>query len=514
MKVFLIGTAGTQMGQVAKICARALHLRDRQRCSAHETFFHHALLSQTIPKSQAVKELAKSSVVLEQCFQSIWFAKELAQELPNAIFIGVRRSVDSIVDELMENESAKLWLRKWRKHKIKWPNTLLGCHDERTYRGMSIEQRMRARASSHMLELDNIGAVIPSSRLLLIEYSDIESWEEEIRGFLEKHKPIPREPLPIEEELTPKPTPKLVTDPTPKPAVDPTPTLVTDPTPKLVTDPTPRRSLRLKERQESEAEIVSPPEEPAEPAEPKSPYPDCTFYWINLDRAKNRRQQMQSDFSDRNIPHKRIVAFDGTKFNLNGWIPKNWSARDRHKHRLEAATTLSHLKALHTFVQDGGPFAIICEDDLSWEYEPKWAKPLRETIEEAPKIWKILQLGIIMDKRDEWARMRQQNKSYIPRKRYWWSAICYAIKRKTAISILEKHGCDINAPFKATLNATVRLCQSEKVIMNSQGSTAFLVYPPPFTYPLKNDSYIHKNHLALHSRAKRFTDNIWRDMAK
>ncbi len=239
------------------------------------------------------------------------------------------------------------------------------------------------------------------------------------------------------------------------------------------------------------------------------------FYWINMKRGTARRKRMEQLFTERSLMHCRVEALDGKDADFMQHVktsPRPWSPQHIRLRRFEIATTLSHLKAVYTFLKTNttSPYAIICEDDLSFEYEKQWPKTLQQTLTHAPALWNVLQLGLTVNASEKWQAIVRAGKPYQPRKRFWWSAIAYAISRPYALRLLAKHNIDVSKPhFHCTLYGNVHSNESEKVVIGL-GPAHYLVYPPRFTYPKNNTSFIHPQHAGLHTRSKGFIDAYYR----
>lgn len=230
---------------------------------------------------------------------------------------------------------------------------------------------------------------------------------------------------------------------------------------------------------------------------------DLKFYWINLERAPHRKERMEKEFEKRNIKNQKIVAFDGQSVDFKPFIDTKIPFTQLSKHKFEVATTLSHLKALHAFANDGADVGIICEDDLSFEYESLWKKSLQEQINEAPPGWTVLQLGLTINIPKEWHNIMAANKTYHQRKSHWYSALAYAVKREHALRVLSEHSISVGEKaFSCRLKlGNIEQAQSERVVIGT-GVNKYMVYPPVFTYPSRNDSFIHPNHLRMHESSK------------
>ncbi len=96
------------------------------------------------------------------------------------------------------------------------------------------------------------------------------------------------------------------------------------------------------------------------------------YFWINLDSAEERRNNILQELEKNNIKnHYRVVAY----------VSPTKSKKD-----LENTCCRSHLQAVMHFLLDtNDKYALICEDDLTFELKKYWTKTVEEVIEKAPK---------------------------------------------------------------------------------------------------------------------------------
>jgi len=122
------------------------------------------------------------------------------------------------------------------------------------------------------------------------------------------------------------------------------------------------------------------------------------LYWINMDRSKDRRENMLNILKDPvfdDMQKYRVKAIDGnniTKKKLNSTF-ENINETQTIK---EYCCLWSHLKALHQFFKSPYSTALILEDDVSLEYKPYWKESLQSCIDHAPPDWEILQLSYML----------------------------------------------------------------------------------------------------------------------
>lgn len=206
---------------------------------------------------------------------------------------------------------------------------------------------------------------------------------------------------------------------------------------------------------------------------------DYYFYWINLDKDSNRRQYMEKIFSEYNIRNIRIPAILGAPLKIDK----------------ELACTQSHLKAIQTFLSSTEEIGIICEDDLSFDYKPYWKNNIDDVINNAPKDWGIIQLGIILTKLHD--DFNKYESKYVPHQiKKYYSTICYVINRASAEKFLN---------VKLTTDKKINYVADH--FLYSHVTTYTYKYPL-FTYRDNNDSTIHPEHLDLHIRSKNLLLNF------
>jgi GR25 family glycosyltransferase involved in LPS biosynthesis len=115
------------------------------------------------------------------------------------------------------------------------------------------------------------------------------------------------------------------------------------------------------------------------------------IYWINLERSPSRKSIMENQFIQYNITnHQRIEGIDGKNLEFSAYKDKCENITV-----YELACTLSHLKAIETAYNNGDEYALIFEDDCTFEYIKYQKYSIVELIEKMNndhKDWNILQL--------------------------------------------------------------------------------------------------------------------------
>jgi GR25 family glycosyltransferase involved in LPS biosynthesis len=250
-----------------------------------------------------------------------------------------------------------------------------------------------------------------------------------------------------------------------------------------------------------------------------------TFYWINLDRATYRSDRLTAEFNRHGVQNVRVRAVDGKKMQFthtrNSTTCELGTFHDGDENaNLTRSCTLSHLKAVRMFWESGADTAIICEDDLTFEYLPKWKRSLHDVISSAPADWHVIQLGVILDgtgdasggskaSRDNYDLLASKDE-YLPRRIHcrMKSTVAYAINHSGAEKLLEAHGMDKDGRF----NIRTRFFQADFDGVYHPSINTYTYHRPLFTYPMENDSFIHQNHVSIHDISKIHIDSIHDDV--
>ncbi len=125
---------------------------------------------------------------------------------------------------------------------------------------------------------------------------------------------------------------------------------------------------------------------------------DIKYYWINLDKAIDRRNFMENQFNTYNINNERISA--KTPNDLNEILEDEPPFFCGYKECLENkckncptefATICSHLEAIKKGFISGDEYFIVCEDDVIFKFNIDFDK----IINNFPKDFEIFQMMII-----------------------------------------------------------------------------------------------------------------------
>jgi GR25 family glycosyltransferase involved in LPS biosynthesis len=219
-------------------------------------------------------------------------------------------------------------------------------------------------------------------------------------------------------------------------------------------------------------------------------------YWINLDRDEQRRDYMNQQLSYWEVKDaQRIVGFDAknedVSSNLSGRFPDMLNEG-------ELGCVLSHLKAIKTFYEEtDDPYAIIMEDDVSFDTVKHWNFTWRDLIAKAPYGWDVLQMAIICT-----------GNIIVPFHNRFindFSAAFYVITRHHAEKIIRNH---IRGEKYKLDNGVKPRPTSEDLVFGSG-----VTYSSPlFLYNLDLGSNIHPEHIDIfHRNSHDGIKNFWRE---
>jgi GR25 family glycosyltransferase involved in LPS biosynthesis len=209
------------------------------------------------------------------------------------------------------------------------------------------------------------------------------------------------------------------------------------------------------------------------------------YFWINLENSVSRRINLLKEFADNNITeHYRVNAYLSV---------------DDTKSAKESACCRSHLQALtHFLLNTNDEYALICEDDLTFELKKYWKQSVEDVVKNAPSDWGIIQLATIIQNIDGKFSHRELYFKWGDQKSS--SCLAWVIHRKCAIKLLNTYISSNNIFAVATPD-----CWSSGIYQRVDKYTEFTSYTykyPMFIYPDDNDSQL-DNSLDLHKASKR-----------
>jgi GR25 family glycosyltransferase involved in LPS biosynthesis len=251
------------------------------------------------------------------------------------------------------------------------------------------------------------------------------------------------------------------------------------------------------------------------------------IYWINLDRATDRKKKMEKLFQDpifEGIKIIRISALDATKENprLKFKLEELHDLNNLNRNRTdnEYAILYSHLNAIRTFSTTDYKNAIIFEDDLSLEYKKYWKKTIQEVMNNAPSDWEILKLNSFAGKIHTklytlWdafklklpKHIRPENKKWLPE--ILSADFCangYLIHNKSAKSLIKRL---YHTKYK--LNNTYPHTSDNLIFKELK---TYIYKYPYFTYNDNNFSYNTKTPYYLDTYKRKITTTMYKKLNK
>lgn len=117
---------------------------------------------------------------------------------------------------------------------------------------------------------------------------------------------------------------------------------------------------------------------------------DIPIYYINLERSKERRDKLEQELILNNLNFKRVEAIDGKNLNFDE-IKTNYEVNPKLS-IFEVACTFSHIKTLEEILKDNHEYALVLEDDCSFEYFKNKTLKLSD-LTKIKNDWDIIKLG-------------------------------------------------------------------------------------------------------------------------
>lgn len=167
------------------------------------------------------------------------------------------------------------------------------------------------------------------------------------------------------------------------------------------------------------------------------------IYWINLDRATERKQHMNKVFADKrleSIPKIRFSAFDSKKIKVDDFftIKKDILSINYRVTKNEYACLLSHLETIRAFANSDYHTALILEDDVIFH---KNTGTIKDIVDNAPPDWEIIRLSSNIP--HKWKKKRTPNYRSFTMKcdsvdcETDWGAQAYLIHKKAAKQLID-----------------------------------------------------------------------------
>lgn len=220
-------------------------------------------------------------------------------------------------------------------------------------------------------------------------------------------------------------------------------------------------------------------------------------YVINLEARVDRRQYIEKILQKNNVTDYRIItAVDGASADLSLFVH---DVEKIEVTKLELACTVSHLIAIEAWLNESNSeYAIIIEDDLSFETVEYWDKSFKQFLDSIATVeYEVIQLAISND---------SMSLDLHKRSIYDYSSTCYLIKRNYAKKLIDKHKRGDRYSFEFGC----ALATAEPVLYASENGSYSI---PLFTYTTDFTSSIHQDHIDFHLLSRNKTLNYWKGKA-
>lgn len=216
--------------------------------------------------------------------------------------------------------------------------------------------------------------------------------------------------------------------------------------------------------------------------------------WINLARSMDRRYAMEKLLNSYGLRHQRIEAIDGARSLVE---LETLCFPSPTLSRYETACTLSHLKAIHQFLQMPDSQVIVFEDDVSFEFLQYIPYDWTDLMKALPADWQVVQLAVS----ELEPTITLDLVKNIPGDGRYCSC-AYLINKAGAQTIIDQY---YHRAFnKYVLRHKFRPTADEIICYS-----AICYSIPIFSYQT-NNSTIHDTHLAFHQISKDHQLNLWK----
>lgn len=180
------------------------------------------------------------------------------------------------------------------------------------------------------------------------------------------------------------------------------------------------------------------------------------MYYINLEKSKDRNDAMLKQKKKYNLPLERVDAVNGYEFkdtkNDSFFIKPSQKINfinlfpDIENIKPIIGCTLSHIKAIHTALENDNKLAIIMEDDTSLITYNHWSKKIKKIIKKVPPSWRIINLFHL-------CHNKKSQKFISNKENTCSSAVCYIINKKGMRELIDLVKINNTIVLKKTENA-------------------------------------------------------------
>jgi GR25 family glycosyltransferase involved in LPS biosynthesis len=223
-------------------------------------------------------------------------------------------------------------------------------------------------------------------------------------------------------------------------------------------------------------------------------------YLINLKDHAHRLSNAKKEFNKYGVKDYTIIeAVDGRKSDLSEIIDGKYP----NLRPSEIGCIASHIKALkHWLESSDSEYAIIMEDDFSFDTVEYWSWDWDYVMQNIPKHAEIIQLIMIKNEPVKFSMHKKSSFEHKARMSYSWSTACYLIKRSYAKVLVKEH----TSGDKYKFDSYGFKNQAADVVLYNLGNAYSM---PLFTHILDAKHAINTNHSDFHTRSKTFIDNWW-----
>lgn len=228
-------------------------------------------------------------------------------------------------------------------------------------------------------------------------------------------------------------------------------------------------------------------------------------YLINLKDHKHRLKNAEQQFKKYKVKDYTIIeAIDGRNNDLSEIIKGEYP----NLKSSEIGCIASHIKALdHWLNTSDSEYAIIMEDDFSFDTVEYWQWDWNYVIKNIPDKAEIVQLILIQNEPIKFNLHKKMPYDYKKRMLYSWSTACYLIKRSYAKALVNEHLVD----GKYRLRNHGFRNQAADVILYNLGNAYSM---PLFTHIIDEKYAINSNHFDFHTRSRNFINSWWQKNGK
>lgn len=223
-------------------------------------------------------------------------------------------------------------------------------------------------------------------------------------------------------------------------------------------------------------------------------------YLISLKDHKHRLTNAKKEFNKYGVTDYTVVeAVDGRKSDLSEIVEGKYPKLKP----TEIGCLASHIKALnHWLTTSDSEYAIIMEDDFSFDTVEYWSWDWNYVVSKMPKSAEIVQLVMIKHEPVKFNLHKKMPFDANKKMQYSWSTACYFIKRSYAESLVKEHM--VNNKYKFD-NYGFRN-QAADVILYNLGNAYSM---PLFTHILDTKHAINKDHSDFHTKSQNFINAWW-----